>query len=310
MAQSLFSGKFPQNTDLLPLVCAYSMTLWMLQGKHSGDGYGFPFDRPLLVFAERLLEGQQHLTALLDCCHHTDKIGKNFIIKLTRIVSDIINDIRFQQDVKELHWRCQIFDNLRKAMRIAPPDGKNGLNDDGTDEAISTIRTNVQQFRSKLDNNAKWYSDKLCRKMAKQIDKWREKLFADPIEVDTPRGTAIIYPQRTNNILEQFFRGIRRGQRRKTGNNSLRPMLQTMLADTPLVKNLDNDGYMRILLDGKANLEALFADLDMAVTSHSADSIIWRDRILPGFRKLIMQKTMPVKLTQLIHKKKILAESN
>jgi len=35
--------------------------------------------------------------------------------------------------------------------------------------------------------------------------------------------------------------------------------LQAMLADTPLVKNLDNSDYMQILLDGKENLAELFA---------------------------------------------------
>ncbi len=310
MAQSLLSGKLTQSKELLPLACAYSMTLWMLQGKHSGDGYGFPFDRPLLIFAESLLEGQQHLTALLDCWHDNDKIWKKYIVKLSKIVSDIINDTQCQQEVKELQWRCKVFDNLRKAMRIAPPDGKNGLNDDGADDDISTIRNSVQRFRIQLDSNSKWCDDKLCRKMAEQIDKWREKLFADPIEVESPQGTVLIYPQRTNNILEQFFRGIRRGQRRKTGNNSLRSMLQTMLADTPLVKNLDNDEYMRILFDGKENLEALFADLELPVTAKSTDSTAWGDRILPGFRKLIMQENLPVKITQLVFKEEIMAESN
>ncbi|MEI8347434.1 MAG: hypothetical protein WCG27_08200, partial [Pseudomonadota bacterium] len=38
------------------LASAYALSLWALQGKHAGDGYGFPFDRPLLEFAERLLE--------------------------------------------------------------------------------------------------------------------------------------------------------------------------------------------------------------------------------------------------------------
>ena len=308
LAKAFLSGELPENTDLLLLASAYSMTLWMLQGKHSGDGYGFPFDRPLLVFAERLLEGQQHLPELLACCHDTDKIGKQSVIKLARIVSDIINDTRFQKKVQELNWRCQVFDSLRKAMRIALPGGKKGLNDDGTNEAISTICAGVQRFRSKLDT--KWSDDKLCYKMAKQIDKWSEKLFADPIEVDTPRGTVIIYPQRTNNILEQFFRGIRRRQRRKTGNNSIRPMLQTMLADTPLVKNLDNDEYMKILLDGKANLEELFADLELTDTAHSADPPIEVDRLLPGFRRLITQQNLPGQVAQLLSKNKIMVESN
>ncbi len=310
LAKALLSGELPENTDLLPLASAYSMTLWMLEGKHSGDGYGFPFDRPLLVFAERLLEGQQRLPQMLACCHDSDKTGKQSVVKLARIVSDIINDTRFQQGVQELNWRCQVFDSLRKAMRIALPNGKKGLNDDGTDEAISTICAGVQRFRSKLDNNTKWSADKLCSKMAKQIDKWSEKLFADPIEVDTPRGTVIIYPQRTNNILEQFFRGIRRGQRRKTGNNSIRRMLQTMLAETPLVKNLDNDEYMKILLDGKANLEELFADLELTAVARSAEPPIGVDRLLPGFRRLIMQQALPGQVAQLLSKNKIMAESN
>jgi len=284
--------------------------VWMLQGKHSGDGYGFSFDQPLLVFAERLLDGQQHLPELLACYHDTDKAGKQSVIKLARIVSDIINDTLFEQGVQELHWRCQVFNSLRKAMRIALPDGKNGLNDDGTKKAIPTICASVQQFRSKLDNNAKWSADKLCRKMAKQIDKWNEKLFADPIEVDTPQGTVIIYPQRTNNILEQFFRGIWRGQRRKTGNNSIGPMLQTMIADTPLVKNLDNDEYMEILLDGKANLEELFAGLELTATARSAEQPVGVDSLLPGFRKLITQQNLPEQVAQLLSKYKIMAESN
>ncbi len=310
MAKAFLSGELPENTDLLPLASAYSITLWMLQGKHSGGGYGFPFDRPLLVFAERLLEGQQHVSELLACCHDTDKIAKQSIIKLARIVTGLIDDIGLQQGVKELRWRCQVFDTLRKAMRIALPDGKNGLNDDGTDRAISSICSAIQKFRCKLDNHKKWSVDKLCQKMAKQIDKWNKKLFADPIEVDTPQGTISIYPQRTNNILEQFFRGIRRGQRRKTGNNSIRPMLQTMLADTPLVKNLDNDEYMKILLDGKSNLEELFADLDSTSTARSTPMPAEVDRLLPGFRKLITQQTMPGKVAQLLSKNEIMTESN
>jgi len=61
-------------------------------------------------------------------------------------------------------------------------------------------------------------------------------------------GSMAIYPQRTNNMLEQFFRNLRRGHRRKSGNNSMHRVLQAMLADTPLIKNLENPKYMEILL--------------------------------------------------------------
>lgn len=91
-----------------------------------------------------------------------------------------------------------------------------------------------------MDDNSEFTVDPLCRKVAKQIDQYGGKLFADPIERNSPSGPITVYPQRTNNILEQFFGRLRRGHRRRTGNNSMRKTLQAMLADTPLVKNLSN----------------------------------------------------------------------
>jgi hypothetical protein len=229
-----------ENTELLTLASTYSLALWALHGKHSGDGYGFPFDRPLLEFAERLLELNRRLQEPIDLLSNDNRRDNQALFKLARVVSEAAKDSALSQAVGELRWRCLVFDRLRKAMRIALPAGGNGLNDDGTAEAMSTIRQGVEQFRRELREDRKLSADHLSRKMAEQIDKYGGKLFADPIEVATANGTITIYPQRTNNILEQFFRGIRRGQRRKTGNNTMGRILQTMLADTPLVKNLDN----------------------------------------------------------------------
>ena len=69
-----------------------------------------------------------------------------------------------------------------------------------------------------------------------------------------------------------------------------------MLADTPLVKNLDNPSYMKILLAGKANLVELFAELD---ATHRATDDMWAanpDRILPGFRALMKLPSLPDQL--------------
>ena len=125
-----------------------------------------------------------------------------------------------------------------------------------------TIRQGVEKFRDNLKKNSKLAKDVLCQKVVNQIEKYSEKLFADPILVNTPTGNTLISPQRTNNIIEQLFRGFWRTQRRKTGNNSLRQMLYTMLPETPLIKNMNNPEYKEIFLDGKSNLEELFADLD------------------------------------------------
>ena len=282
-----------EKPALLTLASAYCLPLWALHGKHSGDGYGFPFDRPLLNFAERLLELDRHMPHLLKLSMNDEHNNIQHLFKLAWKVSEVAKDPELPQVVEELRWRCHIFDSLRKVMRIALPGGDNGLNDDGTARAMSTIRRGVMQFRRHLEEDCELAADPLSRNMAKQIDKYGAKLFADPIEVDSPTGPVTIYPQRTNNILEQFFRKLRRAYRRKTGNNAMHRALKTMLADTPLVKNLDNPQYMELLLDGNANLEELFARVGLTLFAGEVESQSDTGRILPGFRKIINLPTLP-----------------
>ena len=120
--------------------------------------------------------------------------------------------------------------------------------------------------RRQITENPKLADDQLSFKMVAQIDKYGDKLFADPIVVNTPNGSVTIYPQRTNNIIEQFTRDLKRSHRRRTGNNSMSRVLNSMLADTPLVKNLDNPEYMDMLLDGKANFEEPLSEVDSMQT--------------------------------------------
>jgi hypothetical protein len=303
LAKAILSADLPKDMPLLSLGASYSLPRWALQGKHSGDGYGFPFDLPLLHFAERILLLDTRLPEII--AQHPNK-GRNqqkLLVKLARVVSDVTKDSMLQRAVKDLRWRSKTFNSLRKAMRIAPIGGSNGLNDDGTPEAMSTIQQGVASFRLQLDENPELAADPLSHKMAEQIDKYGDKLFADPIEVDTPTGKVTIYPQRTNNILEQFFRDLKRGQRKKTGNNSMTRMLRSMLADTPLVKNLENPEYMEILLDGKDSLEELFSELGKTCSTADVQAQTdYTDRTLPGFKAVIKIPNLPDRVLDLFNK--------
>ena len=298
----------PEDSPLLPLVSAYSLALWALHGKKIGNGYGFPFDRPLLHFAERVFELNSILPKLLqDLPQGKDRRP---LRTLAKQISKTAHDQELLRAVKELRWRIEVFDELRTAMRIAPKNENKGLNDDGSQEAMTTIRQGVEKFRGRLNKDSNLAKDTLCQKIVSQIDKYAEKLFADPIEAIIPKGRVFIYPQRTNNILEQFFRNFRRAQRRKTGNNSLRQMLYTMLPETPLIKNLDNPEYREILLDGKSNLEELFADLDQEFRLANKKESKNSDRIISGFRSVLKLQNLPDCFIKLFEKRRILAKSN
>jgi hypothetical protein len=83
-----------------------------------------------------------------------------------------------------------------------------------------------------------------------------------------------------------------------------------MLADTPLVKNLDNPDYMEILLDGKANLEELFAHLTATSFVKAAESEANIDHILPGFRAIIKMPTLPEQVVRLFTRPQQMAKPN
>ena len=62
-----------------------------------------------------------------------------------------------------------------------------------------------------------------------------------------------------------------------------------MLADTPLIKNLD----------GRENLESLFAELGAMLRS-STESKTESDRLLTGFKAIIKISTLPENMVHLI----------
>jgi len=249
--------------QFIPVVNAYTLIQWALQGKSDGNGYGFPFDHPLLSFAKRI----RHIHAVLEKLQPRKLRGQwqdNIpYFKVCHDLKHIMKDKRLWNAVGKIENKIPVFEKLRKAMRIAPESGCAGLNDNGKKSHIRTIEKGVKKFRTWLTGRKNYPQDPAAQKMIEQIDKYWKKLFADPISVQTPSGPMLIQPQRTNNILEQFFRSLKRAHRRRTGNASSRRMLRTILAETPLVKNLNNPAYMKILLNGKASLEAVFAEIDI-----------------------------------------------
>lgn len=136
--------------------------------------------------------------------------------------------------------------------------------------------------------------------MIEQMDKYWEKLFADPLVVNTPEGQIIIVPQRTNNILERFFRGEKRRGRKKSGTASLNKTLKTILADTPLARNLENDEYYKTILNGCFTLSERFSQIDdKIVREQLRQAEKNQEKIPPEVKAIIKQSYLPEKISAL-----------
>lgn len=245
----------PQS-PLTPVVVAYLIITWILEAKQESHGFGFPFDRPHFDLYRRLQEAYPELREVKQTMHPWASL-----LPLAPI-SRALRDEALSTTVLRMQEKVKIFDDLRAAMRIAQPDSNQGLNDTG-DADITTIKARVTQFRHSQEVEALSATTLAYRSMVKQIDKYWTKLFAAPLEVTTETGTLTLQPQRTNNMMEQFFRDLKRNGRKRTGNQSLTRTLKTMVAATPLVKNLDHPEYLEILLNGKASLAERFSEIDI-----------------------------------------------
>ncbi len=286
-----YLGTEPATNDnpqaLNPWVSAYLLVVWVLEADSACEGFGFPFDRPHLVFYQRLREAYPVLKKLK---------AKGVSVLPLSALHRVLSDAALHNLVRRIEQKITLFDRLREAMRIARPDCGQGLNDDGDGE-IKTIESRVKTFRYSETIKALSASDISYQRMVKQIDKYWDKLFADPIAVDTPAGTVMIQPQRTNNLMEQSFRFLKRDGRKKTGQKALSRTLVAMLADTPLVRNLDNPAYMRILLNGKATLAARFADIDIRQVREEEQANNNRFRKYPeNMRRLFRVPHLPRKI--------------
>ena len=292
-----------ETRQFMPVLNVYALIQWTLMGKSEGHGYGFPFDHPHLAFAKRIHCLHSEVKKLKTIQLRGERKDNKPYFKVYLDLEKIIKDRTLWKTVSEIEEKITVFEKLRKAMRIAPTSGRHGLNDEGQKGNIHTIEKRVKTFRVWLTRRKNYPQNLAAQKMIAQIDKYWEKLFADPITVQTPAGPILIQPQRTNNILEQFFRSLKRANRRRTGNASSSRMLHTILAETPLVRNLENPCYMRILLNGKASLEEVFAEVDIDTfrdAFREAQDV--PEKIPSKLKPLIAMSDFPEKLLSMVEK--------
>ena len=263
--------------DKMRAMAAYAMIHWTFD-KSELEGYGFPFDCPHLIFYQRLKKLYDLINA--------QRIKDRTLSRLWRPLTKVVEDQQLKKAASQMQKKVEMFIKLREALCI----------DDGQDADIKSIEEKVKRFRNEVIPDSKDFE-----KMTEQIDKYWEKLFADPITVTSSAGQITIQPQRTNNILERFFRDLKRGSRRRSGTVSLNKTLRFMLADTPIVKNLNNPQYLEIILDGCRTLEERFERIDSRLVVEKLKAEQRNHQIIGSkMKKIIKLPDLPERLSALL----------
>jgi uncharacterized protein YbaR (Trm112 family) len=134
---SLQSGKVPRNAaSRTPTLVAFALIHWILDADSESGGYGFPFDRPHLVLCQRLRITLEILREIKDRHLMGNSLATNLkvnapLARLHELITEILHNRHLREAVKNLEVKTKVFDRLRSVMRIALPEEKAGLNDDG-----------------------------------------------------------------------------------------------------------------------------------------------------------------------------------
>jgi hypothetical protein len=279
----------------------HTLLEWALEGKNQGQGRGFPFDQPYLIFCQRLATVYTLLGQFSQAGLFKSKKERRLYSTIRRDLQPVTRDSVLKRTAATMQEKVDVFGRLRAAMRITLPENKRGLNDSGELCDMKTIEKEVTKFIRRLSKDKNCMKDKAYQKMIGQINKYWDMLFCDPIVVETKAGKIIIQPQRTNNILEQFFRTLMRTYRKKNGFQAMERALKAMLKDTPLIMNLRNKDFMDILLCGKKNLAQRFADVDEEeVRKQMRKSTESENPVSAKLKSIVRAPTFPESLTFLM----------
>lgn len=304
--QQIFSSLEQAKTidkanNMMSITSVYMLIIWIIEGKNLGNGYGFPFDRPHLDFTTRLNIAYEKIQKFKQTKQDANMPAFKTILKLERSLKEIIDDTELQNAAKRMYEDINVFDRLRNAMRIAPVESSKGLNDSGSNEDIKTIEEKVRKYRKWITKSKSYTANKKYKSFVAQIDKYWDKLFADAIEVTTKDGKIIIQPQRTNNILEQLFRDFNQRHMRKTGCAPKEKTLKAMVTNTPLIRNLKNEKYMKAVLGNNKTLESAFAEIDSAaIRDKMEETKLYPNKIPRKLKRILSFEDLPDRLLKLM----------
>jgi len=267
LAQPRQLGKRRESTELL----AYYLVLWILDYSSDGNGYGFPFDQRYLNFYGRLITAQ---TLINEAKTYYPATTENDVVvwKLYHLIERIVGDSSIKKIVADYTTKLEAFSALRQALDVAPEPASNGLIQTkitSSTQELEKIKTAVVKFIKELDKKTQNTADLKIRASFKNVkerlEKYWEKLFAHPLVVNVNGKEKILFIQRTNNIMEKHFRQLNYGYRRIHGNRSVRRNLENVPEQLPLVENLKNSNYVKLVFQDESKIAKRFSKIDAEI---------------------------------------------
>jgi hypothetical protein len=246
---------------------------WVLDYRAESTGQDFPFVLPYLDFYDRCLRARDALDAFLRTPPESCEVARA-LRRLARFLDRARDGAPFRKVASTLRRRQDLFMELRETLKLEQNEGERtqtaGLEPraeekriQDIEEAVEELTLSLRQRRSENGSNNDYRAaiDLVLRRLANH----GESLWGHVIHLPEQAGGGIRLVERTNDVLENFFHGLKHGERRRSGRKILTQDFEALPPAAALAQNLDRPDYVVVLCGCLAELPSAFAELDAEV---------------------------------------------
>lgn len=250
---------------------------WILDYHEDSSGAGFPFDRPYLDFYDRSITVHRAIPRLL-VGKLQDRHVSRTLKRCQRILNPVLSEVPFLQIVRRLRERASLFDELRDALRLVPKNTSDSkLRPDTTMREMADIRQHVEQLVKSLEERRPKRGPAQDTRNAidlilRHVKDHGDNLWGHVIALPMEQGGGIRILERTNNLLEGFFKGMKHNERRRSGRKVLTQDFEHLPPEAALAYNLKHDDYVAIVCGSLEKLPEAFAEIVLEKKQSTLDN--------------------------------------
>jgi hypothetical protein len=251
--------RVPSGREGIAVVRA--MGQWALDYAADATGHDFPFDRPYLDLYDRCLIALRATDAFLLTPPDDQKVVRA-LKRLNRLLVPVESEVPFLQTALRLRRRATLLDEMRDLLRLA---GK--LPQDETQQEIEDMRNQFDTWVTSLKQRrpARGPAPDIREAIdviLGHIETHGPNLWGHAILLEKDAGMRVRLVSRTNYLIENRFKEMKHGERRRSGRRILTQDLEHLPAEALLVSNLQREDYVHIVCGSLDRLPEAFAQLD------------------------------------------------
>jgi len=247
-----------------------TITQWIIDYKADSTGLDYPFDRPYLDLYDRCMTACRAIDAFIYKRPPDPKVLKT-LKRLRRIITPVASEVPFKQIVRRLRSRDKLFDELRDTLRLVPKSSSGCRKTLTSDQAVAElhdIRQQVESLTASLEKHRPKRGPAKDTRNAidlilRHIHDHNDYLWGHVISISKEPGMQIRIVNRTNNIIESFFRCMKHDERRRSGRKILTQDFENLPPEAALAYNLKCPDYVSIVCGSLEHLHEAFAKIDL-----------------------------------------------